>query len=102
MEVFLPFLFALTLCLFSISSGNSSDKIMYPRNNKRRSASFPSNKSPDRKGSFRLWGSSRRLSRSASTRTIARTYIDNSSSTEYRYHNEPVDNYSKYKILSKC
>ncbi|KAF2882201.1 hypothetical protein ILUMI_23968 [Ignelater luminosus] len=84
-----------------ICGGNSSDKIMYPRNNKRRSASFPSNRSPDRKGSFRLWGSSRRLSRSASTRTIARTYIDNSCSTEYRYHTEPVDNYKRPSLLSR-
>ncbi|XP_017777640.1 PREDICTED: dentin sialophosphoprotein isoform X2 [Nicrophorus vespilloides] len=66
-----------------ICGGNTSDKIMYARNNKRRSASFPSPKSPDRRGSFRLWGSSRRLRRSASTRTLARHYADSSSSTEY-------------------
>lgn len=67
-----------------ICGGNASDKILYARNNKRRSASFPSPKSPDRRGSFRLWGSTRRLRRSASTRTIARqNYTDSSSSTEY-------------------
>lgn len=67
---------------FSVS-GNASDKILYPRT-KRRSASFPDRRSPDRRGSFRLWSSNRRLRRSASTRTIAKNhYVDTSSSTEY-------------------
>lgn len=64
-------------------TGNPSDKILYARNYKRRSASFPAPKSPDRRGSFKLWGSNRRLRRSASTRTLARNYTDSSSSTEY-------------------
>lgn len=66
-----------------ICGGNPSDKILYARNFKRRSASFPAPKSPDRRGSFKLWSSTRRLKRSASTRTIARhQYTDSSSSTE--------------------
>lgn len=65
-----------------ICGGNASDKILYPRN-KRRSASFPSRRSPDRRGSFRLWSSNRRLRRSASTRTLAKHYVESSSSTEY-------------------
>lgn len=58
---------------------------MFARSNKRRSASFPAPHSPDRRGSFRFWGSARRLRRSASTRTIARhcNTTDSSSSTEY-------------------
>lgn len=77
-------------------SGNPSDKIIFARNNKRRSASFPAPKSPDRRGSFRLWGSTRRLRRSASTRTLARHYTDSSSSTEYPTSSDSAQTPSKY------
>ncbi|XP_018321066.1 uncharacterized protein LOC108734146 [Agrilus planipennis] len=66
-----------------ICGGNSSDKVIYPQTSKRRSASFPVQKSPDRRNSFKLWSSSRRLRRSASTRTIARNCTDSGSSTDY-------------------
>ncbi|EFA03695.2 hypothetical protein TcasGA2_TC013799 [Tribolium castaneum] len=64
-----------------ICGGNSSDKILYPRSTKHRASSLSVPRSPDRRGSFRLWRSSRRLRRSASTRTIAKHYVDNTSSS---------------------
>lgn len=70
------------LTFFCKLTGNASDKILYPRT-KRRSSSFPAHRSPDRRGSFRLWSSNRRLRRSASTRTLHKHYADTSSSTEY-------------------
>ncbi len=63
-----------------ISGGNSSDKIMYPRVHKPRSG-FHTSRSSDR-NSFRLFSSNRRIRRSASTRTLARHYLDTSSSTD--------------------
>lgn len=68
--------------------GNSSDKIMYARSNKHRSSSFSVPRSPDRKGSFRLWRSNRRLRRSASTRTIAKNYAESTSTTESSDNNQ--------------
>lgn len=64
-----------------ICGGNSSDKILYPRNSKHRCSSISVPRSPDRRGSFRLWKSTRRLRRSASTRTIAKHYVDTTSSS---------------------
>ncbi|KAG5878928.1 hypothetical protein JTB14_034437 [Gonioctena quinquepunctata] len=83
-----------------ICGGNASDKILYPRT-KRRSASFPSPGSPDRRGSFRLWSSSRRLRRSASTRTIAKHYVDTSSSTEYPNSGDSTPTPKKESLLSR-
>ncbi|CAG9825226.1 unnamed protein product [Phaedon cochleariae] len=83
-----------------ICGGNASDKILYPRT-KRRSASFPSPRSPDRRGSFRLWSSTRRLRRSASTRTIAKHYIDTSSSTEYPNSGDSTPTPKKESLLSR-
>ncbi|KAJ8960869.1 hypothetical protein NQ318_020168, partial [Aromia moschata] len=83
-----------------ICGGNASDKILYPRN-KRRSASFPSPRSPDRRGSFRLWSSNRRLRRSASTRTIAKHYVDTSSSTEYPNSGDSTPTPKKESLLSR-
>lgn len=79
--------------------GNPSDKILYPRSYKRRSASFPAPKSPDRRGSFKLWGSTRRLRRSASTRTLARNYTDSSSSTEYPTSSDSAQTPSKHQSI---
>ncbi|KRT84337.1 hypothetical protein AMK59_2127 [Oryctes borbonicus] len=85
-----------------ICGGNPSDKIIFARNNKRRSASFPAPKSPDRRGSFRLWGSTRRLRRSASTRTLAaRHYTDSSSSTEYPTSSDSAQTPKKESLLSR-
>ncbi|KAK9707733.1 Winged helix Storkhead-box1 domain [Popillia japonica] len=85
-----------------ICGGNPSDKIIVARNNKRRSASFPAPKSPDRRGSFRLWGSTRRLRRSASTRTLAaRHYTDSSSSTEYPTSSDSAQTPKKESLLSR-
>lgn len=94
-----------------ICGGNASDKILYPRSNKRRSASFPAPRSLERRGSFRLWGSNRRLRRSASTRTIAKTcsnasngnaLTDSSSSTEYPAGSDsPTASPKKESLLSR-
>lgn len=83
-----------------ICGGNASDKILYPRN-KRRSASFPAHRSPDRRGSFRLWSSNRRLRRSASTRTIHKHYVDTSSSTEYPNSGNSTPTPKKESLLSR-
>lgn len=83
-----------------ICGGNASDKILYART-KRRSSSFPSPRSPDRRGSFRLWNSNRRLRRSASTRTIAKHYVDTSSSTEYPHSGESTPTPKKVSLLSR-
>lgn len=83
-----------------ICGGNSSDKIIYPRSTKYRASSLSVPRSPDRRGSFRLWRTSRRLRRSASTRTIAKHYIDNtSSSTETSSASTPSP--SKIYLLTK-
>ncbi|CAH0557300.1 unnamed protein product [Brassicogethes aeneus] len=83
-----------------ICGGNASDKILYPKN-KRRSSSFPSPRSPDRR-SFRLWSSNRRLRRSASTRTIAKHhYGDTSSSTEYPNSSDSTPVPKKESLLSR-
>ncbi|XP_018564304.1 dentin sialophosphoprotein [Anoplophora glabripennis] len=83
-----------------ICGGNASDKVLYPRT-KRRSASFPSPRSPDRRGSFRLWSSNRRLRRSASTRTISKHYVDTSSSTEYPNSGDSTPTPKKESLLSR-
>ncbi|CAG9853936.1 unnamed protein product [Phyllotreta striolata] len=83
-----------------ICGGNSSDKVLYARS-KRRSSSFPSPRSPDRRGSFRLWNSTRRLRRSASTRTLAKHYVDTSSSTEYPNSGESTPTPKKASLLSR-
>ncbi|XP_019757329.2 uncharacterized protein LOC109535775 isoform X2 [Dendroctonus ponderosae] len=83
-----------------ICGGNASDKIMYPRT-KRRSSSFPAHRSPDRRGSFRLWSSNRRLRRSASTRTIHKHYADTSSSTEYPNSGDSTPTPKKESLLSR-
>lgn len=83
-----------------ICGGNASDKILYPRT-KRRSSSFPAHRSPDRRGSFRLWSSNRRLRRSASTRTIHKHYADTSSSTEYPNSGDSTPTPKKESLLSR-
>jgi hypothetical protein len=83
-----------------ICGGNSSDKILYARNGKHRTSSLSVPRSPDRRGSFRLWRSSRRLRRSASTRTIAKHYVDTtSSSTETSTPSTPSP--KKESLLSR-
>ncbi|XP_035917116.1 uncharacterized protein LOC118514368 [Anopheles stephensi] len=59
-----------------ICGGNPNDKILYPRSaSKQRSASFPSNgKTLERRHSLRFFGSSKRLQRSASTRSLSKNY----------------------------
>ncbi|KAK4879140.1 hypothetical protein RN001_007286 [Aquatica leii] len=84
-----------------ICGGNASDKVLYARTNKRRSASFPAHRSPDRRGSFRLWGTARRLRRSASTRTIAKHCTDSSSSTDYPNSSDSTQNSKKPSLLSR-
>ncbi|GLV39219.1 knockout [Carabus blaptoides fortunei] len=85
-----------------ICGGNASDKVLYPRTNKRRSASFPAPRSLERRSSFRLWGSNRRLRRSASTRTIAKNCTtDSSSSTEYPTSSDSATTPKKGSLLSR-
>ncbi|KAF5296819.1 hypothetical protein FQA39_LY12337 [Lamprigera yunnana] len=84
-----------------ICGGNASDKIIYPRSSKRRSASFPAHRSPNRRGSFRLWGTSRRLRRSASTRTISKHCTDSSSSTDCQNSSDSTQNSKKPSLLSR-
>uniref|UniRef100_A0AAG5DCB5 Winged helix Storkhead-box1 domain-containing protein n=1 Tax=Anopheles atroparvus TaxID=41427 RepID=A0AAG5DCB5_ANOAO len=60
-----------------ICGGNPNDKILYPRSaSKQRSSSFPSNggKTLERRHSLRFFGSSKRLQRSASTRSLSKNY----------------------------
>lgn len=69
--------------------GNPNDKIMYARTSKRRSASFPTPRSLERRHSLRLFGSSKRLQRCASTRSLSKNYAQtllgtDSSSSEYQ------------------
>ncbi|XP_045472058.1 storkhead-box protein 1 [Harmonia axyridis] len=63
-----------------ISGGNSSDKILYARPGKYHS--IHSGRNQGGRSSFKLWSSSRRIRRSASTRTLAKHYHDTSSSTD--------------------
>lgn len=83
-----------------ICGGNPNDKILYPRSSKRRSASFPTPRSLERRHSLRLFGSSKRLQRCQSTRSLSKnstmqqqtnttatmpaTTVTDSSSSEYQ------------------
>lgn len=53
-----------------ICGGNPNDKILYPRSAKRRSASFPTPRSLERRHSLRLFGSTKRLQRCQSTKSL--------------------------------
>lgn len=68
--------------------GNPNDKVLYPRPLKRRSASFPTPRSLERRHSLRFFGSSKRLQRCASTRSLSKNYAQtlttDSSSSEYQ------------------
>lgn len=81
-------------------AGNPSDKILYPRTSKRRSSSFPTPRSLERRHSLRLFGSSKRLQRCASTRSLSKTYAQtlntDSSSSEY----QSTDSSSPSTIIS--
>jgi hypothetical protein len=55
-----------------ICGGNPNDKILYARTSKRRSASFPTPRSLERRHSLRLFGSSKRLQRCQSTRSLSK------------------------------
>lgn len=61
---------------------------MYPRTSKRRSSSFPTPRSLERGHSMRIFGSSKRLQRCSSTRSLSKTYVQaintDSSSSEYQ------------------
>jgi hypothetical protein len=77
-----------------ICGGNPNDKILYPRSSKRRSASFPTPRSLERRHSLRLFGSSKRLQRCQSTRSLSKNStmqpasqnnaVTDSSSSEYQ------------------
>lgn len=78
-----------------ICGGNPNDKILYPRSAKRRSASFPTPRSLERRHSLRLFGSTKRLQRCQSTKSLTKTattlppnqsngMVTDSSSSEYQ------------------
>lgn len=81
-----------------ICGGNPSDKILYPRSAKRRSASFPTPRSLERRHSLRLFGSTKRLQRCQSTKSLqpknattlplppsgSHAAVEGSSSSEYQ------------------
>lgn len=87
--------------------GNPNDKVIYARSSKRRSASFPTPRSLDRRHSLRLFGSSKRLQRCASTRSLSKNYAQtlatcgtDSSSSEYQSTDSSSP--SKLKISFAC
>lgn len=70
-------------------TGNPNDRVLYPRPLKRRSASFPTPRSLERRHSLRFFGSSKRIQRCASTRSLSKNYAQtltpaDSSSSEYQ------------------
>lgn len=76
-----------------ICGGNPNDKIIYPRSAKRRSASFPTPRSLERRHSLRLFGSTKRLQRCQSTKSLTKNttlrpnqsnIVTDSSSSEYQ------------------
>lgn len=76
-----------------ICGGNPNDKIIYPRSAKRRSASFPTPRSLERRHSLRLFGSTKRLQRCQSTKSLSKnttlrpnqsSAVTDSSSSEYQ------------------
>lgn len=79
--------------------GNPNDKVLYPRPLKRRSASFPTPRSLERRHSLRFFGSSKRLQRCASTKSLSKNYAQtlttDSSSSEY----QSTDSSSPSKIF---
>lgn len=75
-----------------ICGGNPNDKVLYPRSAKRRSASFPTPRSLERRHSLRLFGSTKRLQRCQSSKSLSKNttiqptqsnIISDSSSSEY-------------------
>lgn len=90
-----------------ICGGNPNDKIMYPRSAKRRSASFPTPRSLERRHSLRLFGSSKRLLRCQSTKSLTKNsstlqpnqpnIVTDSSSSEY----QSTDSSSPSKLALK-
>jgi hypothetical protein len=89
-----------------ICGGNPNDKILYPRSSKRRSASFPTPRSLERRHSLRLFGSSKRLQRCQSTKSLSKNattlppnqsnaVVDSSSS---EYHSTDSSSPSKFNL----
>jgi hypothetical protein len=91
-----------------ICGGNPNDKILYPRSAKRRSASFPTPRSLERRHSLRLFGSTKRLQRCQSTKSLSKnstlqpnqsaSIVNDSSSSEY--HSTDSSSPSKFKRSS--
>ncbi|GAB0099991.1 uncharacterized protein DMENIID0001_159000 [Sergentomyia squamirostris] len=86
-----------------ICGGNPNDKIMYARNSKRRSASFPAPRSLERRHSMRLFGSSKRLQRCSSTRSLTKTYTMAVTADSSSSENQSTDSSSPKKgsLLSR-
>lgn len=66
-----------------LQSGNPNDKIIYARSAKKRSASFPTPRSLERRHSLRLFGSSKRLqiNRCQSTKSLSKNATIQSNQT---------------------
>lgn len=81
-----------------ICGGNPNDKIIYARSSKRRSASFPTPRSLERRHSLRIFGSSKRLQRCASTRSLSKNYAQtlNTDSSSSEYQSTDSSSPSKY------
>lgn len=96
-----------------ICGGNPNDKVLYPRSAKRRSASFPTPRSLERRHSLRLFGSTKRLQRCSSTRSLTKNALQqqqqqqqtlpnnvtDSSSSEYHSTDSSSPSKSFFKIL---
>uniref|UniRef100_A0A1A9Z957 Winged helix Storkhead-box1 domain-containing protein n=1 Tax=Glossina pallidipes TaxID=7398 RepID=A0A1A9Z957_GLOPL len=87
-----------------ICGGNSNDKILYPRTSKRRSSSFPTPRSLERRHSLRLFGSSKRLQRCSSTRSLSKAYaqtLHNTDSSSSEYQSTDSSSPKKGSLLSR-
>lgn len=89
-----------------ICGGNPNDKIIYARSSKRRSASFPTPRSLERRHSLRIFGSSKRLQRCSSTRSLSKNYAQtlntDSSSSEYQSTDSSSPSEWRYTQICIC
>ncbi|XP_055688578.1 uncharacterized protein LOC129793055 isoform X2 [Lutzomyia longipalpis] len=83
-----------------ICGGNPNDKIMYARSSKRRSASFPTPRSLERRHSMRLFGSSKRLQRCSST-SLTKTYASTADSSSSENQSTDSSSPKKGSLLSR-
>lgn len=77
-----------------ICGGNPNDKVLYPRSAKRRSASFPTPRSLERRHSLRLFGSTKRLQRCSSTRSLTKNALQQQQQQQQTPPNNVTDSSS--------